>query len=339
MDRTTNAGDVGSTENSSAAQEAGIRLSVIVPVFNEEESIPLLCCDLFQVLDSLGISFEVIAIDDGSLDGSLNALRREAAAHPQLKVVSFRRNYGQTAAMMAGIDHASGKIIVSIDADLQNDPHDIPRLLEKVDEGYHVVSGWRTDRQDAAIRRNFVSRVANRVISHISGVKLHDYGCTLKAYHHDVIKGINLYGEMHRFIPIYAKWMGANVCEVSVNHRSRQYGTSKYGLERILKVILDLLVVKYLDRYFVKPIYIFGGFGLCSLAASAAAGLWAIWLKLFCSTSLILTPLPLFSAMSFLVAVMSILMGLLAEMVVRTYFESQGRRAYLVRELVNFGKS
>lgn len=209
-------------------------------------------------------------------------------------------------------------------------------LLDKIAEGYDVVSGWRKDRQDAAIRRNFVSRVANRVISTISGVRLHDYGCTLKAYHHDVVKGIRLYGEMHRFIPIYASWMGAKVCEVPVRHHARQFGESKYGLERIVKVILDLMVVKFLDRYFVKPIYLFGGFGVFSLAVSVLSGIWMLWLKLVDGLSMILTPLPLLTAMTFLVGIMSILMGLLAEMLVRTYFESQGRSAYLVRETVNF---
>ncbi|MBF0561134.1 MAG: glycosyltransferase family 2 protein [Alphaproteobacteria bacterium] len=312
-------------------------LSVIVPVFNEEDNIPLLCRSLFEVMESLGQSFEVIAVNDGSSDGSLAVLRREAAARPQLKVVNFRRNYGQTAAMMAGIDHASGEVLISIDADLQNDPRDIPKLLEKIAEGYDVVSGWRTNRQDAAIRRNFVSRIANRVISRISGVTLHDYGCTLKAYHHDVIKDVRLYGEMHRFIPIYASWMGAKICEIPVGHHARKFGVSKYGLSRIFKVILDLLIVKFLDRHFVKPIYVFGGFGLFSLVLSILSGTLALWLKFVNGISFVLTPLPLLTVMTFLVAAMSLLMGILSEMIVRTFYESSGRSSYLVRERINFG--
>jgi glycosyltransferase involved in cell wall biosynthesis len=310
-------------------------LSVIVPVFNEEESIPLLCVNLFGVLDSIEKNFEVVCVNDGSTDGSLEALRKVAAARTELKVISFRRNYGQTAAMMAGIDHADGEVIVSIDADLQNDPRDISSLLAKMDEGFDVVSGWRKDRQDAAIRRNFVSRIANRVISKISGVNLHDYGCTLKAYRHDVVKDVRLYGEMHRFIPIYAAWMGARVCELPVRHHARKFGKSNYGLERVAKVILDLIVVKFLDRYLVKPIYVFGGFGLLSLTMSGLTVLVMIWLKIFRGVSMIQTPLLILSAMTFLVGVLSVLMGLLAEILVRTYFESRGRRAYSVRETIN----
>lgn len=310
-------------------------LSVIVPVYNEEESIPHLCARLFATLDGLSRPFELICVDDGSSDGSLQALKDIAAARAELKVVSFRRNCGQTAAMMAGIDHASGSIIVTIDADLQNDPDDIPALLAKLDEGYDVVSGWRKDRQDAAVRRNFVSRVANRVISRISGVPLHDYGCTLKAYRRDVIKDVRLYGEMHRFIPIYAAWMGARVHEMPVRHHARKFGKSKYGLERVAKVILDLIVVKFLDRYLVKPIYVFGGFGLLSLAISGLICLLMIWLKFVDSISMVQTPLPILAAMTFLVGVLSLLMGILAEMIVRTYFESSGRRSYSMRETVN----
>lgn len=310
-------------------------ISVIVPIFNEEDSIKLLCENLFPVLDGIGKSFEIICINDGSSDNSMALLRIHAKQRKELKIVNFRRNYGQTAAMMAGIDHAKGEIIIPIDADLQNDPNDIPRLLQKIEEGYDVVSGWRKDRQDAAIRRNLVSRLANRLISKISGVHLHDYGCTLKAYKKDVVKGIRLYGEMHRFIPVYATWMGAKVCEIPVQHHQRQFGKSKYGLERVAKVLLDLMVVKFLDRHFVKPIYVFGGIGLASLSVSFLSAIWMFWLKLFEDTSMIETPLPLLVAMTLLVGIMCILLGLLAEMIVRTYFESQGRSAYLVRETVN----
>jgi dolichol-phosphate mannosyltransferase len=311
-------------------------ISVIVPIYNEEGSIDHLVERLFGVLDGLSYRFEIIAVNDGSRDNSLALLRKAAERRPELKIVNFRRNYGQTAAMMAGIDHAAGDILVAIDADLQNDPDDIPALLAKLEEGYDVVSGWRKHRQDAAIRRNFVSRVANQVISRISGVALSDYGCTLKAYRKDVIKGVKLYGEMHRFIPIYAAWQGARVTEMPVRHHPRQFGKSKYGLERIVKVILDLMVVKFLDRHFVKPIYVFGGFGVFSFALAGLAGLYMLYLKFFEGLSMIQTPLPLLSAMGFLVGVMSLLMGLLAEMLVRIYFESQNRSPYLVRDLTNF---
>jgi dolichol-phosphate mannosyltransferase len=314
-------------------------LSVIVPIFNEDESIARLLERLFAVLDRLEYRFEIITVNDGSRDGSLALLRAAALGRPELKIVNFRRNYGQTAAMMAGIDHASGDIIVAIDADLQNDPDDIPALLAKLEEGYDVVSGWRKHRQDAAIRRNFVSRVANSLISRISGVPLSDYGCTLKVYRKEVIKGVRLYGEMHRFIPIYAAWQGAKVTELPVRHYPRQFGKSKYGLERIIKVVLDLMVVKFLDRHFVKPIYVFGGFGVFSFALAGLAGLYMLYLKFFEGLSMIQTPLPLLAAMGFLVGVMSLLMGLLAEMLVRIYFESQNRSPYLVRDLTNFDET
>jgi glycosyltransferase involved in cell wall biosynthesis len=311
-------------------------ISVIVPIYNEQESIAPLCEGLFGVLDDIGRRFEVICINDGSTDGSTAALQQAAAQRNELRVVNFRRNYGQTAAMMAGIDYASGDIILSIDADLQNDPRDIPALLAKMDEGFDVVSGWRKDRQDEAIRRNFVSRVANWIISQISGVWLHDFGCTLKAYRREVVKDVRLYGEMHRFIPIYASWMGARVCEIPVRHHARKFGKSKYGLERILKVTLDLVVVKFLDRYLVKPIYVFGGFGLLSLLVSFLLTLFMIWLKFFEGVSMIQTPLPLLAALTFLVGVQSILLGLIAEILVRTYFEARERRAYSVRDTINF---
>jgi glycosyltransferase involved in cell wall biosynthesis len=321
------------------AKAAACAVSVIVPVYNEEESIPDLCAKLLDSLDRLGKTFELICVDDGSTDSSLQALRSVTATRRELKIVSFRRNCGQTAAMMAGIDYASGDVIVTIDADLQNDPDDIPALLAKVEEGWDVVSGWRKDRQDAAIRRNFVSRVANKIISRISGVALHDYGCTLKAYRRDVIKDVRLYGEMHRFIPVYANWMGARVYEMPVRHYPRKYGKSKYGLGRTGKVLLDLIVVKFLDSYLVKPIYVFGGFGLVSLLFSLLICLLMIWLKFVESVSMIQTPLPILAAITFLVGVLSLLMGILAEMMARTYFESSGRKPYSVREAINFEES
>ena len=318
------------------SQTRTVDLSIVIPIFNEEDNIEPMLEQLFDVVAGLPQRTEVIAVNDGSRDGSLARLREAAKRYPELKVVSFSRNYGQTAAIMAGIDHASGDVIVSIDADMQNDPRDIPLLLERLEAGCDVVSGWRKDRQDAPLRRNFVSRVANRLISRISGVRLNDYGCTLKAYRRSVVEGVRLYGEMHRFIPIYAAWMGARVTEMPVRHHARRFHTSKYGLERVAKVLLDLLVVVFLDRYFSKPIYLFGGFGLVSLAASFLVGAWMIYLKLVEDVSFIKTPLPILTAMTFLVGIVSVLMGLLAEMLVRTYFESQQRSSYVVKERINF---
>ena len=317
-----------------ASKEKTQKISVIIPIYNEEENIGPLLEALYRVLRSLPRDFEIVAVNDGSTDRSYERLSKAAAGHPELKVVNLRRNFGQTAAIMAGIDYSSGETLIFIDADLQNDPEDIPHLLAKLDEGYDVVSGWRKNRQDAQIRRNFVSRIANTLISWSSGVQLRDYGCTLKAYRSDVIRDVRLYGEMHRFIPIYATWMGARVTEIPVRHHARRFGHSKYGLERILKVVLDLVVIKFLDRYFSKPIYVFGGFGVLSLFFSVMTVCLMIFLK-FDGVSMIQTPLPLLAAMTFLVGIISILMGLLAEMVVRTYFESQRRPAYSVRELLN----
>jgi len=323
-----------------STSEAATELSVIVPVFNEEDSITLLVEALISVLERINPSFEIIFVDDGSTDKSAERLASVAAAHREIKIIEFRYNAGQTAALMAGIDHASGHIIVTLDADLQNDPEDIPLLLSKLEEGADVVSGWRKDRQDARIRRTLVSRVANQLISRISGVKLHDYGCTLKAYRKEMLSGMRLYGEMHRFVPIYASWMGAKVVELPVRHHPRRFGVSKYGLNRTLKVVLDLMVVKFFSRYLVKPIYVFGGFGIWSILGGVAAISYALYLKFFEQTTLIQTPLPVLAAMLVLIGITSILMGFLAEIMVRTYFESQGRTSYHVRKLLNFeGKS
>jgi dolichol-phosphate mannosyltransferase len=312
------------------------KLSVVVPVYNEERNIPALCQRLLEVLDGIGSRFEVILVNDGSADRSLEILRAEAKRRREIKVIALKRNSGQTAALMCGIDHATGDVIIPIDADLQNDPADIPLLLAQIDDGYDVVSGWRKDRKDAKLRRNLPSRIANRIISVVSGVSLHDYGCTLKAYRRDVLDGVKLYGEMHRFIPIYATWMGAKVTEVPVGHSPRAHGSSNYGMERILKVVLDLIVVKFLDRYFMKPIYVFGGFGILCLLISGLALAWALVLKYAEGVSLIQTPLPLLSVMTFITEFMCILMGLLSEMLMRTYFESQQKTPYAVRERLNF---
>lgn len=317
------------------AARAGNAISVIVPAKNEAANLPILIGRLLEVLAPRGRAFEIIVVNDGSTDGSMDVLRHLAALHAELRVIDLARNYGQTAAMMAGLDCASGDIIVPIDADLQNDPEDIPRLLAKLEEGYDVVSGWRKERKDAAIKRNFVSRVANRLISYLSGVHLHDYGCSLKAYRRGVIAKVRLYGEMHRFVPIYAAWYGARITEIPVNHSPRLHGKSNYGLERIVKVVLDLMVVRFLDRWIGKPIYIFGGFGALWFAVGGLAFVYMLYLKIFAHLSMIQTPLPLLVVMSAMMGVMSILIGLVAEIVVRTYFESQGKAIYHTREVIN----
>jgi glycosyltransferase involved in cell wall biosynthesis len=288
-----------------------------------------------EALQQQAADYEVIIVNDGSTDRTGAKLGAIAGRDSRVKVVNFRRNFGQTAAMMAGIDFASGGIIIGLDGDLQNDPMDIPKLLDKLAEGYDVVSGWRVDRKDDAVRRRFPSRLANWLISRISGVHLHDYGCALKAYRKEVVKGVRLYGEMHRFIPIYANWQGGRVTEIPVNHYPRIHGRSKYGLERIFKVVLDLIVVKFLSSYANKPIYVFGGFGLISIAISLLSGLWALYLKFFENTSFIQTPLPLLVVLAFITGIMSLLMGLIAEIIMRTYYESQGKQVYLVRNTLN----
>jgi glycosyltransferase involved in cell wall biosynthesis len=310
-------------------------VSVVVPVYNEEANVATLGERLLAVMQELQRPFEIILVNDGSEDGSWIAISKLANANPEVKAINLKRNSGQTAALMCAIDHSSGAIIVPIDADLQNDPKDIPRLLAELDNGFDVVSGWRRERKDAAIKRNFVSRIANAVISKISGVHLHDYGCSLKAYRWDVLDGVRLYGEMHRFVPIYASWMGARITEIPVEHHPRIHGVSKYGLERIVKVILDLVVVKFLDRHLVKPIYIFGGIGAGSMGLAFASILLALYLKIFEHVSLIQTPLPLLSVMFFVTGVMCVLMGLVSEILSRTYFESQEKHSYTVQSAIN----
>lgn len=312
-------------------------ISVVFPVFNEAETLDALVIRTVAAIISMERSFELIAVDDGSSDDSLAVLERLASIHEQLKIVSFRRNEGQTAAMMAGIDFAVGKIIVTMDADLQNDPLDIPRLVTTlITENVDVVSGWRSNRKDARLTKNLPSRLANKLISTISGVQLRDYGCSLKVYRRHVLDGMRLYGEMHRFIPIYASWMGATIKEVPVTHHARQFGASNYGLERTFKVLLDIAVVKFLEKYLVKPIYVFGGFALLCFLSGLLCLLGALINKFAFGISLILTPLPLLAAMLTLVGFMSFFMGILAEVMSRTYFESQNRRTYQVKTKINF---
>lgn len=310
-------------------------LSIIVPVYNEEANLPEFHDSLLEVLNGIKRDFEVVFINDGSTDGSAAILDRFAAESAQTKVVHFRRNFGQTAAMMAGLDFSVGDVIVPIDADLQNDPRDIPRLLEHLEQDFDLVSGWRKDRKDAKLTRNFPSWLANRLISKISGVHLNDYGCTLKAYRRSIIEDVRLYGEMHRFLPIYASWAGARTTEIPVNHRARTGGESSYGLERVFKVPLDLIVVKFLSEYSQKPIYVFGGFGLLSQLLALITFAVMVYFKYWGGKSFIETPLPLLAVLFVLMGFMSMLLGLVAELSVRTYHESQNKRTYAVGRTVN----
>jgi glycosyltransferase involved in cell wall biosynthesis len=309
-------------------------LSILIPIFNEEENIPSLYDRLLAALKKIGRPYEVIFIDDGSSDGSLEILLDISKKNPNVKIISFSRNFGQTAALSAGIDFSRGEILIPMDGDLQNDPEDILPLLEKIEEGYDAVSGWRKDRKDPFFTRRLPSIIANKMISLISGVRLHDYGCTLKAYKRDILKNIRLYGEMHRFIPIYAQWIGARVAEIPVNHFPRRSGSSNYGLSRIFKVILDLMVVKFLLSYSQKPIYVFGGMGFFMILGAFLSGGYAIYLKIFKGVSFILTPLPLLCVLLLMLGFLSILMGFLAEILTRTYYESQRKPTYQIKETI-----
>ena len=312
-----------------------IELSVVLPVFNEAPNLPALHASLTTVLDGLGKSYEIVYVDDGSADDSFAVLRRLAGKAPHVRLLRLRRNYGQTAAISAGVAAAAGQVLCVLDADLQNDPRDIPRLLAKLDEGYDVVSGWRRERRDPLLSRRLPSWLANRLISWLTGVPLHDYGCTLKAYRRAVLQDLRLYGEMHRLIPAFAAHEGARVGELPVAHHPRRAGRSSYGLGRTLKVVLDLIVMKFLFGYATKPIYVFGGFGLLSFACAIGAFLWALYYKLAHLKDFVQTPLPLLTVMFTLVGALSLLMGLLAELVIRTYYESQGKRPYIVAEELN----
>jgi glycosyltransferase involved in cell wall biosynthesis len=309
-------------------------ISILIPIFNEEENISPLYDRLTTALKKTDRPYEVIFIDDGSVDGSLEILIDISKRDPNVKTISLSRNFGQTAALSAGIDLSKGEILIPMDGDLQNDPADILSLLQKMDEGYDVVSGWRKKRKDPFLTRRLPSIIANKIISLIGSVRLHDYGCTLKAYKRDILKNIRLYGEMHRFIPIYAQWIGARVSEIPVNHFPRRSGSSKYGMSRVFKIILDLMVVKFLLSYSQKPIYVFGGMGLLIILGAILSGGYAIYLKLFKGVSFILTPLPLLCVLLLLLGFLSILMGFLAEILTRTYYESQGKPTYQIKELI-----
>ena len=309
-------------------------LSVVIPVFNEEANLVPLHEQLSSMLAGLPHPYQIVYVDDGSTDGSVACLQRIAAADSCVKVVQFTRNFGQTAAIAAGLDAAAGDLIVLMDADLQNDPADVPRLIGLLDQGYDVISGWRQDRHDTWLTRRLPSQLANALISWFTGVHLHDYGCTLKVYRREFLKGFRLYGEMHRFLPAYAAQIGARILEVPVRHHPRLRGKSKYGLERTLKVFLDLLVVKFLSSYSNRPIHLFGGLGLGMVASSMLLVCYLIWDKLAYGKSLIQSPLLLMSVMLFLLGFNAVFVGLLAEMLNRTYHESQGKPIYVVRKTI-----
>ena len=314
--------------------ENTIDLTLVIPVYNEESNLEPLHKEIVAVFSVTSFSYEIIAVDDGSFDGCFQTLIEIQKNDPHLRIIRFRRNFGQTAALAAGFRHARGKVIVPLDADGQNDPADIPRLLKKLDQGYDIVSGWRKDRKDNKVTRTFPSRVANWLIGRITGVRLHDYGCTLKAYRADSIRHIRLYGEMHRFIPALARWGGERVAEEVVNHRPRLRGKTKYGLNRILKVLLDLVTVKFLASYSTKPIYIFGGLGVVCMIGSVLTGATVLIMKYTFHFSMNRNPLLIVSTMLMTTAIQFVLMGLLAEILVRTYHESQDRPTYVIEKIL-----
>lgn len=313
-----------------------MKISVVLPVYNEEKNIPQLYAELKTVLNKIGGEYEIICVDDHSTDDSLKILKKIATEDKNLKISSFKWNSGQTAAMSAGIKIASGDIIIPMDSDLQNDPKDIPNFLSKLDEGFDVVSGWRKNRKDFTLSRKLPSYIANILIRNITGVKIHDYGCSMKAYRSEIIKDVLLYGEMHRFIPAYTAWHGGKITEIVVNHRPRVNGKTNYGITRTFYVLLDLVVVKFLSKYMNKPMHFFGGLGFLSLGFGLFAGILSVFLKMIHSRDFVETPLPIFSALFIIVGVVLVAMGVISEMIMRVYYESQGKTPYNVRETINF---
>ena len=315
-------------------------LSIIIPVFNEEGNVSILHQEILAALESEPISFEILFVNDGSRDNTANELKRIYEADPShVRLLLLRRNFGQTAALSAGLDHARGRVLVPMDGDRQNDPADIPKILKQLDSGYDVVSGWRKNRQDRFINRKLPSKLANKIISRLSGVKIHDFGCSMKAYRREVLDGVRLYGEMHRFIPIFAAWQGGKVTEMVVNHRARTAGVTKYGIGRTWNVILDLILIRFQQKYSQRPIHFFGRAGLYSIILAFASFGMMLYYKFmhhpltgFPAKTFIETPMPLLTVMFFLMGIQSILIGLVAEMVMRTYYESQDKRTYIVAE-------
>lgn len=312
-------------------------ISVVVPIYNEEENIPILHRRVAEALDPSGFAYELILVDDGSSDNSYPALKLLAAQDTRVKVIRLRRNFGQTAAMSAGFDAAAGRVIIPMDGDLQNDPLDIPLMMARMDEGYDVVSGWRKDRKDTFVNRRLPSIIANAMISRMTGVHLHDYGCTLKAYRREVLDDVNLYGEMHRFVPALASQGGARVTEMAVRHHERLHGKSKYGISRTTRVILDLMTVKFLLSFSTKPIQLFGRWGIYTLVAGIFSGATTLYMKFFENMSMNRNPLLILTAFLLFMGIQFIVMGLLGELSARTYYEAQGKQIYKIKEKLNFG--
>ncbi len=315
-----------------------VDLSIVIPLMNEQDSIGQLHTEITQTMSGEECDYEVIYIDDGSTDDTFARLSVIQEEDPRVTVIQFRRNFGQTAAIAAGFDHARGAVIIPMDGDLQNDPADIPRLMAKIEEGYDVVSGWRKDRKDKALTRRLPSKVANWLIGLVTRVRIHDYGCTLKAYRREVVRHIQLYGEMHRFIPALANWHGASITEIEVNHRPRIHGKTKYGLIRTYKVILDLITVKFLGGYGTKPIYFFGSMAMVLFACACASGAYVILMKLFAGMSMVRNPMLLNTVMLIVLSGMCVMLGLLAELMVRTYHESQNKPVYVTRQVLRHGQ-
>lgn len=319
----------------SKKSESRIDISIVIPIYNERESIANLYDNLSLALSEMGLKYEVLLIDDGSIDGTFDELLKIHNKDKLFKIIRFRRNFGQTSAMSAGFNYAEGEIVVTMDADLQNDPGDIPFLLDKLNEGYDIVSGWRKNRKDKAVTRRFPSIVANRLISRLTGVHLHDYGCTLKAYRKEVIKNINLYGEMHRYIPAIASWMGVKVAEVPVTHHGRKYGKSKYGISRTIKVILDIITVKFLLSYSQSPIQMFGLLGLFSGMIGFIITVYLVIMRIFFHQSLADRPLFILSIFMIFIGVQLITIGLLAEVLIRVYHKVQNRDTYVIKDIIS----
>ena len=315
-------------------RQESVDFSVVIPLYNEEENVELLYEEIRSVLAGIPGQSEIVFVDDGSRDRTMERLETIQRRDPAVRVVSLRRNFGQTAAMSAGFDHAGGAVIITMDGDLQNDPHDIPKMLAKLEEGYDVVTGWRFDRQDSFFSRKLPSRLANQLISWVTGVSLHDYGCTLKAFRREVIDNINLYGEMHRFIPAIASGMGISFTEMKVNHRARRFGTSKYGISRTIRVVLDLITVKFLLSYATRPLHVFGTVGIVSSLAGFLLGVVLVIQRQFFGIALADRPLLLLAILLLFLGIQFITIGLLAELVVRTYHESQKKPIYYVRKVL-----
>jgi len=311
-------------------------LSIVVPVYNEEENIDYLYQQLTEVLDPLGLEYEIICADDGSQDRSFEKLKAIAQRDSRVKVIRFRRNFGQTAGFSAGFDYAQGDIVITIDADLQNDPASIPALLAKMAEGYDVVSGWRKNRQDPFLTRRLPSKIANWLISRTTGVQVHDRGCSLRAHRKEIVKEMRLYGELHRFIPDIAAWLGARMTEIPVKHRPRKFGKSKYGIGRTLRVILDLITIRFLQGYSSRPIHIFGRWGLFLGILGFLLALWLSIQKIFLGQSIGSRPALMLSVLLMLMGVQLVSIGLLGEMMVRIYYEGQNKPIYAIREIVDY---